>query len=141
MAKVTDVAQYILGKTGEITKWKLQKLVYYAQAWHLVWDDEPLFEDEFQAWRTGPVCVALHQRHNGEYRISTIGGDGRRLTDSERETIDVVVDVYAKFEGQELANLTYTEQPWQDARIGLAEDDKGSQVISHDAMKRFYASL
>jgi hypothetical protein len=26
-----------------MSAYKLQKLVYYSQAWHLVWADEPLF--------------------------------------------------------------------------------------------------
>ena len=40
---VHDVAAYILQKHGPMTTMKLQKLVYYAQAWGLVWDDCPLF--------------------------------------------------------------------------------------------------
>ena len=47
MASVFDVAKYILHKLGTVTTWKLQKLVYYCQAWSLVWDDEPLFFDIF----------------------------------------------------------------------------------------------
>ena len=43
MASVLDVAAYILKRVGPITATKLQKLVYYSQAWHLVWEDEPLF--------------------------------------------------------------------------------------------------
>ena len=39
MASVRDVAQYVLSKTGKITTWKLQKLIYHAQAWRLVWDE------------------------------------------------------------------------------------------------------
>ena len=37
MASVYDVAAYILEKQGAMTTWKLQKLVYYSQAWSLVW--------------------------------------------------------------------------------------------------------
>ena len=33
MASVFDAAAYILEKKGEMTTLKLQKLVYYAQAW------------------------------------------------------------------------------------------------------------
>ena len=48
MATVLDVARYILTRLGEkgslpVTTWKLQKLVYYSQAWSLVWDDAILF--------------------------------------------------------------------------------------------------
>lgn len=44
-----DVAAAILERTGPLDTFKLQKLVYYAQAWHLVWDNEPLFEEPIEA--------------------------------------------------------------------------------------------
>nr|WP_296476513.1 type II toxin-antitoxin system antitoxin SocA domain-containing protein [uncultured Acetatifactor sp.] len=47
---------------------KLQKLCYYARAWTLVWDDAPLFEEDFQAWANGLVCPNCFLRH----RVSTL---------------------------------------------------------------------
>ena len=44
MANVFDVAQYILKKSGTLTTMKLQKLLYYSQAWSLAWDGVPLFK-------------------------------------------------------------------------------------------------
>ena len=46
MNSVFDIAQYILSATGEMTTMKLQKLVYYCQAWSLVWDEEPIFNEK-----------------------------------------------------------------------------------------------
>ena len=46
MASVSDVAAYILQQQGAMTTWKLQKLIYYSQAWSLVWDDDALFPEE-----------------------------------------------------------------------------------------------
>ena len=46
MADVDDVAAALIeGLGGQVDTWKLQKLVYYCQAWNLVWEDEPLFSD------------------------------------------------------------------------------------------------
>ncbi|WP_307850044.1 MULTISPECIES: type II toxin-antitoxin system antitoxin SocA domain-containing protein [unclassified Saccharopolyspora] len=42
-----------------MTAMKLQKLVYYSQAWHLVWDERPLFDEPVQAWANGPVVPDL----------------------------------------------------------------------------------
>ena len=61
MANVFDVAKYILQRTGKISTWKLQKLCYYSQAWTLAWTGKPLFEEEFEAWRNGPVCESCLQ--------------------------------------------------------------------------------
>ena len=51
---VLDIAAYILCKQGAMTAMKLQKLVYYSQAWSLVWDDKPLFRERIEAWANGP---------------------------------------------------------------------------------------
>jgi uncharacterized phage-associated protein len=74
MADVFDAAAYILKVCGDcdelpVTTWKLQKLVYYSQAWSLVWDDEPLFPEEIQAWANGPVCPALYCPSSGNLRL------------------------------------------------------------------------
>ena len=65
-----DVAAYILREQGPMSPWKLHKLLYYAQAWHLTWEGEPLFHDEIQAWAGGPVVPALYPLHRGIYRVS-----------------------------------------------------------------------
>ena len=45
--------------SGEaITQLKLQKLVYYADAWFLANFDEPLIKEDFEAWAHGPVVPA-----------------------------------------------------------------------------------
>ena len=59
MANVFDTAKYILEQKGDMFTMKLQKLCYYSQAWGLVWDDEPLFDEDFEAWVNGPVCPEL----------------------------------------------------------------------------------
>ena len=58
--KAIDVAAYILRKQGTMPAMKLQKLVYYSQAWSLVWDDRPIFRDRIYAWANGPVIRNLY---------------------------------------------------------------------------------
>ena len=53
MTTVHDAAAYILAEQDKMSTMKLQKLLYYCQAWHLVWEEEPLFDAEFQAWANG----------------------------------------------------------------------------------------
>ena len=54
---VYDVAAYIVKKTGQISTMKLQKMVYYCQAWSLVWDEKPMFKEKIEAWANGPVAL------------------------------------------------------------------------------------
>lgn len=60
MPTIFDAAKFILEQLGQMSTMKLQKLCYYAQAWSLVWDDAPLFEEDFQAWANGPVLSLIH---------------------------------------------------------------------------------
>lgn len=70
MTTVFDVAKYILDRCGAMSAMKLQKLVFYSQAMSLVWDDQPLFDDDFQAWAKGPVCKSLFDAHKGMYMLT-----------------------------------------------------------------------
>ena len=141
MANVIDVAEYILSKTKAISTWKLQKLVYYSQAWHCVWEDKALFKAKIEAWTNGPVCRRLYERHQGIFTIATIDGDVSRLRQNEKESIDAVLKTYDKFNGQQLSDLIHNEGPWKEARKGLGPGDRGENEITLESMNRYYSSL
>ncbi len=147
MANVFDVAKYVLELCGgarmlPITTWKLQKLIYYAQAWAVVWDDEPLFGEEIQAWANGPVCPDLYRVHRGKLKISDLDvGNSGNLANNERETVEVVFEHYGKKTAQYLSELTHQEKPWKDARSGLPPGVRGNHVISLESMAEYYGGL
>lgn len=116
MPSALDVAQYVLDHRGPMTTMKLQKLVYYSQAWSLVWDDNRLFPERIEAWKNGPVVRELWEATRGEYRVSQIrGGDGRRLGHEQQETVNRVIDFYGQKDAQWLSDLTHMEAPWAEA--------------------------
>jgi uncharacterized phage-associated protein len=141
LKSVHDVAAYILQLQGEMTAMKLQKLVYYCQAWSLVWDEEPLFEEEIQAWVNGPVVPALYERHKGKFKVRSWNGNPSNLTDNQRDTIRKVLEFYGNKPSQVLSDLTHREAPWVDARSGLGSGERGDQEITHAAMAEYYGSL
>jgi uncharacterized phage-associated protein len=142
MAKIDDVAAEILSRTGPISTWKLQKLVYYCQAWHSVWEEEPLFDDKVEAWANGPVVPALYNQHRGVFTISAWpSGKPETLEDCERTTVDAVLKYYGDKSGQWLSDLTHRERPWREARIGLADGERGSNEITLEAMSEYYGGL
>ncbi len=142
MATVLDVAQYILEKVGCISTWKLQKLVYYSQAWHLVWTDKPLFQEKIEAWANGPVSPDLYQAHKGNYSVSSInGGKSKNISTSNKKMIDKVVSYYKGYNGQQLSDLTHSELPWKNAREGLSIQERSSKEITKAALAEYYGSL
>lgn len=142
MAHVQDVAAYILKQKGPMTAMKLQKLVYYAQAWSLVWDEQPLFPERIEAWAMGPVSPELYELHRGSFRVSRlVQGNPDVLTAAERETIDAIIDYYGQKSSHWLSDLSHREAPWKDARKGVPPGARCNRVITHEAMSEYYDSL
>ncbi len=51
-------------KRAHKDKLQTMKLVYYAQAHHLIFFERPLFVNDLQAWELGPVPLAAYRSWN-----------------------------------------------------------------------------
>ncbi len=121
---------------------KLQKLVYYAQAWSLVWDEKPLFKARIEAWANGPVVRALYDKHKGLFSVKKWpDGNSANIVGEAKKTIDSVLAFYGDKSGQWLSELTHKEQPWRDARKGLRDEDRSEKEITQAAMAEYYGGL
>lgn len=143
MTSIFDAAKYILEKQGPMSTMKLQKLCYYCQAWSLVWDDAPLFEEDFEAWVNGPVCPVLFKQTRGKFSVCADDepGDSEKLTAEQKDTVDVVLEHYAPHDAQWLSQLTHMEAPWKTARGGLPDNANSSEVITKESMGMYYGGL
>ncbi|GAA0870137.1 DUF4065 domain-containing protein [Brevundimonas basaltis] len=137
MPSARDVAQHILERRGGMTAMKLQKLVYYSQAWSIVWDDNVVFPEPIEAWRNGPVVRDLWESTRGQFRVDRVpGGTAGNLSAAQQETVDRVLAAYGDKDAQWLSDLTHMEAPWQEA---FARGQ--SSPISLEIMSEFYSSL
>jgi uncharacterized phage-associated protein len=124
-----------------ITNLKLQKLVYYAQAWHAALNGgEPLFGERIEAWVHGPVCPELYQRFRA-HRWNPITDDVPKpdLPKEVCEHLDEILEVYGAFTGLELERLTHQEEPWRATRGDLLADEPCSREIPVSLMAEYYA--
>jgi uncharacterized phage-associated protein len=140
------VADYFLYKANKekkpLTNKKLQKLVYYAQAWSLVLNNKKLFSEPIEAWVHGPAVRSLY----GQYKsfgfnpiIKNVEESSLKVSVKDKELLDQVWDIYGKLDAGYLEMLTHSEQPWQDARSGLQSSQSSDNEISTKAMKSFYS--
>ena len=145
MVSVFDVAKYILRQKGSMSTWKLQKLCYYVQAWTLVWrEGKPMFPEDFQAWRNGPVCRELYNHHRGMFLVDYVQlrvGDISHLGEDDIDNINIILDAYGDKEPHWLREQTHAEAPWLNARDGLDDDVNSEVVITKESMGEYYGSL
>lgn len=123
---------------------KLQKLLYYSQAWSLVWDEKPIFDNIIQAWANGPVVPSVYNYHRGQYMVSENDfptGKLASLGATERATIDAVLGYYGDKPAQWLIDLTHSEEPWKQARQGIAPGERGNREITLASMADYYSGL
>lgn len=133
------VAKYILEQTGSISTMTLEKLTYYCLVWSLVWYNQPLFKNNFQAWRRGPVCKELFDYHRGRRVISASMIDSTyELSRVERKIVDCILEVYGSEDGEFLSALTHNEAPWNITRGELPEDAKCEKVITNELIRQSY---
>lgn len=144
MAKVYDVAKYILEHKGSMSTMKLQKLTYYCQAWSLAWDGVPLFDEDFEAWANGPVCPELYNCHRGMFLVDEKLFDNQEdyeFTPTAIETIDIVLSDYGDDAPHELSELTHKERPWKETRGSLPPGAASNRVIEKGLMEEYYGGL
>lgn len=141
--RARDIADYFITlvdeDTGEVfTNLKLQKLVYYAQGFHLALYDKPLFNERIEAWLHGPVVPELYQIYKG-YKSQPVpvseGFDVSQFTEEVKELLNEVNLVYGQYSAWRLRDMTYEELPWQESY------EKIDKTISHESLKSFFKDL
>lgn len=121
---------------------KLQKLVYYSQAWNLAWRSDELFPEDIQAWANGPVVYELFEEHRGRFTIEDWPhGDARHLTSEDCKVVNAVLAAYGDLSARKLSFLTHEEDPWRNARQGLSPTASSTNVISKEALEEYYGAL
>lgn len=117
---------------------KLQKLVYYSQAWALAWDDGPLFDEEIEAWDQGPVVPSLWRVRQGllyvEFNDIAHLGNPSSLNPTQIQDVDLVLDLYGRFHAEALSEMSHAEEPWIAAH-------RRRSAISPDALERYFRSV
>lgn len=137
-----DVAGYILQRQGWVDPRKLQKLIFFCQAWHLTWDGRAIFDANFEAWADGPVEPETYRirRHETPYSSTEVpGADPNSLSLEVRAVVDAVLDYYGSWSTQDLIELSH-ERPWQRARGDLPAGAWCGTRISNTEIKRWYTA-
>lgn len=150
MNMIFEIANYFIYKSNkddiqDLTNKKLNKLLYYSQAWYYTLRSSTLFDNEIKAWVHGPVIIDIYRKYKkyGFNRIleNVFESDFKNITPSQKEFLDEVWMVYGRKDASYLELLSHNEPPWQIARCGLSSLDNSDNNITLESMKEYYSSL
>ncbi|MBW4615554.1 MAG: DUF4065 domain-containing protein [Desmonostoc vinosum HA7617-LM4] len=139
--EIADYFIWLANETGSfISNLKLQKLVYYAQAWYVALYDIPLFAEDFEAWIHGPVIPDLYQKYK-HFGWQPILEDAKpKLPQNIQEFLGEVAQEYFACDAYELEKMTHAEAPWNLARGNIPADAPCNAVIKKEWIKEYYGS-
>lgn len=135
-----EIAKYFVSLVDEdagdsISNLKVQKLLYYAQGFHLAVYDAPLFPEAIKAWAHGPVVPQVYHvyKEYGSHPITVERVELDSYGPRERELLDEVWAVYGQFTASKLETMTHNEPPWMNT--------PQSEAIPHSIMAEFFKTL
>lgn len=146
MCKASDVANFFINLSlGEeedfITNLKLNKLLYFAQGWSLARLGKPLFQNDIQAWKYGPVVASVYHDYKncGNSPITFVDEKYSNAVFSG-EQYALLLDVYAeygKYTARTLTTMTHESgTPWSQFY-----SESENKVIPKEAIKEYFSSL
>jgi len=143
MADVFDVSDFFISQAQSnindtITNLRLNKLLFFAQAWYLSRYSDPLFCDDIEAWDFGPVIPVVYQKYKsyGKNNIDITSHDygSSVLSGNELQVLIDVLNYYGRFSTTELVNISHQEGgPWD-----MAYKEKKGTIISKDLLRSYY---
>lgn len=149
MYSVHDIANWFLANLDEISNKKLNKLVYYAYSWYLVFFNEDMedlyerfFPNRFEAWVHGAVYPELYYKYRdyGADPIPKYTGALKRFSAESLDVLEQICDVYGRYTGDELESICCQESPWITARGDLSPYAASHSLIQDKDIFVCYAS-
>lgn len=142
--KVEDVGKYVLEycreRNYDIPHPKLQKILYFLQAYFVTKKGNVCFEEEIEVHKTGPVISevsSIYNRYGGydllifEKNLNLIPLNESPIEISDREIIERIVDWLSIYSSSELFDAIKNQDVWKNSIE--------SGVVMPTEMAKYYA--
>ena len=143
----TNVAKYFIHLASQafvgdnkeregITNLKLQKILYFAQAYYLAKFNKPLFNNNIEAWEYGPVVPDVYRKFK-KYGSNPIilEEDESSLSEKDKEILKEVWETFGGYSASRLVDIAHAHTPWKDAY------DSEDKIISNKSLGEYYRPL
>jgi uncharacterized phage-associated protein len=153
MSAALEVAKYLIElatredeEAEPMTHMRVQKLLYYAQGWHLGLFGRPLFAEPLQAWKNGPVVPAVYEEVK-----PIVGSEPARplkpadlgpadLSGRDKVFLEALWQKYLAYSASGLKELSHAESPWIEARGAKAEGESSDAEITLESLRRYFGA-
>lgn len=153
---VLDVCRHVINYSNKkdygISNLKLQKILYFIQAYFLISTPNPCFKERIEAWDFGPVVPEAYREYKqfGSGDIPTVTHvidfdkedswnsiireyEDDVICEEDKRRIDCVIDQFSDYSATDLVSLTHRQSPWIDAYVPHMNNE-----ISPDAIKEYF---
>lgn len=143
-------AYYLISKSTEgITNLKLQKLMYFFEAYYMNihTDCKSLYECNFSAWNFGPVAIPLYKefRKFGNGNITLTPDEinkGNSISEEKKELLNNIYNSFKNYSAIDLVRITHmVGSPWDEVwqkngkKVGYGADTYIDKIQSRDWFK------
>ena len=138
MYAVLDVCRHTINYSNDmnygISNLKLQKVLYFIQAFFLISTSEPCFKERIEAWDFGPVVPEAYREYKqfGSSNIPRVSYivdfdsediwnstvkryEDNTICEDDQKRIEKVVDKFSEYSATDLVSITHDQAPWKDA--------------------------
>lgn len=142
--KAINVADWFINQfdkeSGDvITHLKVQKLLYFSEAWCQVLLNKELFSENIEAWAHGPVVrEVFDQFRSAGWTPLNVTGDVIEFDNDVNDVLLQVLEAYGDVSAKHLEHLTHQDRPWKDARGSLSPEARCSNIISKQVIKSYF---
>ncbi|RAJ05362.1 putative phage-associated protein [Chitinophaga skermanii] len=156
MIRIEDYAKFVIYYMNAnglfIGPHKLQKILYFTQAWHLVnFNQHPLFEEQPEAWMNGPNYRSIYNIYKKYWTrnkdIIPPLEEGKDYADTCKELmmglgisteqeafINELLQEYGTMTNGMIIYLSHVDKPWNETREGIGVLDSCIRKISFERM-------
>lgn len=157
MYNVLDVCRYVINysndKDYDISNLKLQKLLYFIQAYFLINKNETCFNETIEAWDFGPVIPKAYSEYKqyGGGHIPSISSyiemdsdniwsvhrvkyNNNIFSNADKKMINDVINQFAEYTATDLTSLSQNQAPWNNIYEPYTNNE-----ITKESIKEYFS--
>lgn len=136
------VLEYVSKRNRTINVFKLNSLLYIMQASYLHYYNRPLFDEDFEAWMSGPILPSVWKKYKRFGGCSIISGDFQyNIKSKDMAFLNEIIDIFGECSETSLSDMMVSQKAYTDAFKLRIPNCSIMPVIEKDAIKTSFSEF